>query len=305
MSTYAPDSSVVVSGADRNYGGIPDALQGSYRILTNGDVSPRRIVERDLSPNRTITGVISPTSAPKGACLTAQQQRWIIVGFLLAAMGALVALLWPRQLVMEKIVSVDKCPVYGPRTSQTILYDCLDVKVQKAAKPATAGDYCSTPCQSWRGHVELRWCAFENTGLALESAGLEGGGPALDSGAWGWCSETQDGKKLCPLQTGLAFLQEEPAWTDIECSSHQVCLEANAEDPKRACATERVVSVDTCPSYEPHCGNALQPGATVGDYCSIACQHWHGNKDMRWCPTGADHGSLANTKWGWCKEAEA
>jgi len=64
MATYAPVSSVVVSGADRNYDGIPDALQGSRRILTNGDVSPRRIVERDLSPNRTITRVISPTYAP-------------------------------------------------------------------------------------------------------------------------------------------------------------------------------------------------------------------------------------------------
>jgi len=75
MATYAPVSSVVVSGADRNYDGIPDALQGSRRILTNGDVSPRRIVERDLSPNRTITRVISPTYAPTSSVVVSGVDR--------------------------------------------------------------------------------------------------------------------------------------------------------------------------------------------------------------------------------------
>jgi len=192
-------------------------------------------------------------------------------------------LLWPSQLIMEKIVSVDKCPL--PE------HDCLNAVIQQGAD---VGDYCSTPCQWWHGDVDMRWCA----------SGADHSG---DTGtAWGWCSETQDGKKLCPLQTGLAFLQEEPAWTDIECSSDQVCLEANAENPKSACAMEQVFSVDLCPSYESQCLNTLmQRGATVGDYCTIACQHWQENVDMRWCPTGDDHSGLANTAWGWCAEAQA
>merc|ERR1712238_460101 len=175
-------------------------------------------------------------------------------------------------------------------------------------------DYRSTPCQSWRGHVELRWCAFENTGLALESAGLEGGGPALDSGAWGWCSETQDGKRLCPLQTGLRFLQEEPAWTHIECSSGQVCVEPNAANPESACVTpsapvpvptEKIVSDEMCPDYEPKCFNVQQPQEkTTGTECIHACKHWtggRGNVDMRWCPTKSavtnDAVDTADTAW--------
>jgi len=90
MATYAPVSSVVVSGADRNYDGIPDALQGSREPL----LVSNRAVER--YPVVVDPPVVKQT---KGEGLTAQQQRWLLwitVGFLLAAM-ALVALLWPSQ----------------------------------------------------------------------------------------------------------------------------------------------------------------------------------------------------------------
>jgi len=62
---------------------------------------------------------------------------------------------------------------------------------------------------------------------------------------------------------------------------------------------QRLISVETCPSYVPHCGNvARQGGARVGDKCATACRAF-GDGAM-WCPTTLDHSGRAGTPWGWC-----